>query len=82
MANTQLQYEDRLFIEECVRSNVGVIEIAYKLNKSVTTIYSELKRGDTGKIDKNYKKIYSAEVGQKKYMDNKRKCGRKSTTDK
>ncbi len=82
MASIQLNYEDRVFIEESLQNGVSIVEIAYKLGKSTTTIYTELKRGDTGKFDEYYQRIYSAKLGQKTYMDNKRKCGRKSTTDK
>ncbi|MFV0520171.1 MAG: helix-turn-helix domain-containing protein [Lachnospirales bacterium] len=78
MARIQLDYKDRLFIEESLRNGVSIVEIAYKLDKSVTTIYSELNRGDTGNIDENYKKIYSAKLGHQTYLENKSRCGRKT----
>ncbi len=73
-----LKYEDRLFIEESLKKGISITEIAYKLNRSLQTIYAELKRGDTGEVNKLYEKEYSAELGQKTYMKRKRRCGRKA----
>lgn len=75
---SQLKYSDRVIIEEDYRRGLKPIQIATKLNVSIATIYREFERGYTGKLDKTFQREYSAELGQKTYMENKRKCGRKA----
>ncbi len=73
-----LTYDERKYIEKSIKDGKEIIEIAYKLEKSITTIYREIERGFTGEINLIYGREYSAELGQKTYMENKMKCGRKS----
>ena len=46
----------------------------------VATIYKELKRGDTGQLDKNMRREYSAELAQRRLIENIKCRGRKSPT--
>ncbi len=74
----QLQYEDRLFIEKSIKSGVKLIEIAFRLDKSLQTIYTELKRGAIIELDDNCRAKYSADLAQENYKSNKKRCGRKA----
>ncbi len=73
-----LTYEERQYIESSLKEGKEIIEIAYKLEKSITTIYREIERGFTGEMNLIYGREYSAELGQRTYMENKLKCGRKA----
>ena len=49
-------------------------------SQGVATIYKELKRGDTGQLDKNMRREYSAELAQRRLIENIKCRGRKSPT--
>lgn len=53
-------------------------DIATKLGFNLSTIYREIERGMCDSIDSNYKTIYmySPEIAQKNYKQNREKCGR------
>lgn len=53
-------------------------DIADKLGVHVTTIYNELKRGDTGALDKNMRPGYSPLLAQQRIQENMRRRGRKT----
>ena len=91
--NTKSQHlniEERKIIERLLNLGVAKKEIARLLNRNITTIRDEIKRGtviqrkakkyisksadDTGYIE--YEK-YFAEVGQSRYEKNRLHCGRK-----
>ena len=58
-------------------------DIAARLGVNHVTVYRELKRGETGKLDKNGRMAYSAELGQKTLNENFRRRGnRKATANK
>ncbi|MFV0503235.1 MAG: helix-turn-helix domain-containing protein [Lachnospirales bacterium] len=78
MAFTQMNLEERRFVEKNYNDGMRIAEIASSLRKSANTIYNELHRGATEEIKEDGKKVYSAEVGQKRYMQKKRNCGQKS----
>ena len=65
--------EERKALE--VRYNAGqsVPGIADAMGFSFSTIYKELKRGDTGKMDANGRAGYSAELGQQRLYNAKQR---------
>ena len=65
--------EERKALE--VRYNAGQSGpgIADAMGFSFSTIYKELKRGDTGKMDANGRAGYSAELGQKRLYNAKQR---------
>lgn len=62
----KLSFTKRCEIEELYKAGVEIKKIAEKLKVHNSTIYYELKRGNTNCTDK----IYSAEIGQLKYEKN------------
>lgn len=52
-------------------------DIADSLGVHVATIYKELKRGDTGDIDRNMRQGYSAKLAQLRLQKNFKCRGRK-----
>ena len=82
MANKYLTLKDRKKIAEMYESEAMVVDIAYKIGCHPSTIYDELRRGDTGELDENQRPGYDPEKGQKAAMEairargNRRKaCG-------
>ena len=55
----------------------SVAEIAMKLGCSSTTVYDELKRGRTGQLDKNQRRAYDPDLGQRAVQANVRHCGKR-----
>lgn len=52
-----------------------IADIAEALAVNPNTIYNELKRGFTGRLDLNQRREYDPELGQKVAMDGLRKRG-------
>lgn len=73
----RLKYKDRLLISEMYLSEKSAMEIAVSVGASLNTIYVELQRGDTGKLDKNQRREYSPELAQRRVQENVRRCGGK-----
>ena len=53
----------------------SAVEIAKGLGRSPGTIYAELTRGHTGRLDRNSRPQYDPERGQAVYQANLRKRG-------
>ena len=70
----RLKYKDRLRISEMYLSEKSAMEIAVSVGASLNTIYVELQRGDTGKLDKNQRREYSPELAQRRVQENVRRC--------
>lgn len=77
IALARLKYKDRLRISEMYLSEKSAMEIAVSVGASLNTIYVELQRGDTGKLDKNQRREYSPELAQRRVQENVRRCGGK-----
>ena len=78
-----LSYDDRKRIEQAYNSGAEISDIAASLGVNQTTIYRELKRGETGELDNNGRIGYSADIGQQTLHDNFRRRGnRKPATAK
>ena len=73
----RLKYKDRLRSSEMYLSEKSAMEIAVSVGASLNTIYVELQRGDTGKLDKNQRREYSPELAQRRVQENVRRCGGK-----
>lgn len=74
-------FDQRKKIEEMYSRGVPVKIIADKTGVSASSIYCELKRGTNGKLDKNFRPKYSAELAQKNVQDSLRRRGRKKEGD-
>ncbi len=66
-------FEDRKKIEKMYSAGKTVQEIAVEMKRNRATIYNELRKGDTGEMDKNGRPGYSAEVAQKYTYEVKQK---------
>ena len=64
MGKRHLTLKDRAELEALYNKGRGVEEIAAKLKVHRSTVYNELKRGDTGEMDGNGRIGYSAELAQ------------------
>ena len=69
LANKYLTLEDRKKISEMYESEARVVDIAYRIGCHPSTIYDELRRGDTGTLDKNQRHGYDPVKGQKAAME-------------
>ena len=87
---THINEAERQVIERLLKNNTPKKQIARMLNRSITTIRKEIKRGSVEQIkDKPTKKPsknksiyeteikYFADVGQRIYETNRKNCGRK-----
>lgn len=61
--------DDRRKIEERWLAGDSIINIAECLGTHRSTIYLELKRGDTGEMDRNGRGGYSAELAQRELFN-------------
>ena len=73
MGKRHLTLKDRAELEALYNKGRGVEEIAAKLNVHRSTVYNELKRGDTGEMDSNGRIGYSAELAQQEIINNYRR---------
>ena len=69
--------EERKKIEELYAIGTPIKIIAEQTGVSASSIYCELKRGQDGKLDKNFRPKYSAELAQKNVMESLRRRGRR-----
>ena len=65
--------EERKVLETRYNAGQSVPGIADAMGFSFSTIYKELKRGDTGKMDANGRAGYSAELGQQRLYNAKQR---------
>lgn len=63
---------DRQQIEELYGAGMMPVEIAAKIGVHNATIYNELRRGDTGEIDRNGRIGYSAALAQSRVYNRRR----------
>lgn len=72
MSKRHLMLRDRMELERLYGIGFGAAEIATKLKVHRSTVYNELKRGDTGEMDENGRFGYSAELAQQRLLENYR----------
>ena len=73
-----LTLADRQALEALYLKGERVQDIADNIGVHVATVYKELKRGETGKLDRNMRKEYSAKLAQRRLAENFRKRGRRT----
>lgn len=72
----RLTMSDRRTLAKMYADEKSVLEIANKLGCHPQTIYDELKRGATGKLDKNHRQEYDPDLAQRTVQANVHRCGR------
>lgn len=76
-----LTLSDRERIEKEYAAGERPADIATAIGVHVATIYKELKRGDTGQLDENMRQEYSAQLAQRRLMENFKCRGRRIQTE-
>lgn len=69
---------DRQKLESLYLKGERVQDIADAIGVHVATVYKELKRGETGGLDRNMRREYSATLAQRRLAENFRKRGRRT----
>ena len=64
MAGKYLTLQDRKTIAKMYREEARVLDIAIKIGCHPATIYEELRRGDTGKLDERQRPEYDPKLAQ------------------
>ena len=77
MRSPSFKLADRLRIETMYAQGASVAEIAADLSCQDQNVRRELRRGSTGKLDRNSRVGYSAAIGQARFMEASRRKGRK-----
>lgn len=77
MKGKYLTERERYVIEELLKAGVAIKQIAQQLDKAVSTIYLEIKRGTVEFLDKDWRtyKKYCADVAQRRYVECSRNKG-------
>lgn len=70
-----LQLKDRRALARLYKRGDRIEDIAKALDVSQNTIYNEIKRGFTGKLDINQRRDYDPEKAQRAVMENLRRRG-------
>ena len=73
MTKRHLNLQDRMGLEALYGKGRGIEQIAATLQVHRSTVYNELKRGDTGEMDGNGRMGYSAELAQRTVIENYRR---------
>ena len=71
-----LTMTDRLRIEKWLKMGMKPREVADKLRVHVSTIYRELKRGETGGLDRNQRRAYNPVLAQQRVQENFKRRGK------
>lgn len=74
-----LTFEDRKRLEALYKDNKSPADIAAELGVHLATIYRELKRGGTGKLDKNGRNGYKAKIAQQTVQDSIKRRGHRAS---
>ena len=73
-----LTLADRQTLEALYLEGDRVQDIADQIGVHVATVYKELKRGETGGLDRNMRREYSATLAQRRLAENFKRRGRKT----
>lgn len=76
-----LTHEQRLQIEKWYKAGERPVDIAARLGIHTATIYHELQKGYTGRLDKNQRNEYSADKAQTVFFQNLQNRGRKTVSE-
>ena len=72
-----LNYADRQTIQSMWAKGSDPKEIASHIGVHLATIYHELKRGETGRFDRNQRNEYDANVAQRRFYESLKARGKK-----
>lgn len=72
-----LSFEDRQVLERRWADGENAVQIAKVLGVCSSTVYVELRRGDTGELDSNFRRAYSAARGQRAFQESLSRRGRR-----
>lgn len=72
-----LSFEDRLVLERRWADGENAAQIAKDLGVCSSTVYVELRRGDTGELNDDFRRAYDAERGQRAFQESLRRRGRR-----
>lgn len=75
-----LTLQDRKKISKLYLEETRVLDIANKIGCHPATIYEELRRGYTGKLDKNQRREYDPLLAQQKVQEAIRRRGNRLNT--
>lgn len=70
-----ITYADRQKIEWMWLDGAGTKDIAREIGVSVPAIYAELPKGQNGKIDKNQRLAYVADLAEQNIQESMRRRG-------
>lgn len=73
-----LTLADRIRLERLYQNGDRPQDIADAIGVHVATVYKELKRGDTGELDRNMRQGYSAELAQRRLQESFKRRGRRA----
>lgn len=73
-----LTLADRIRLERLYQNGDRPQDIADAIGVHVATVYKELKRGDTGELDRNMRQGYSAELAQRRLQESFKCRGRRA----
>lgn len=73
-----LTLADRQTLEALYLEGDRVQDIADQIGVHVATVYKELKRGETGGLDRNMRREYNATLAQRRLAENFKRRGRKA----
>ena len=69
-------YQDRQQISARYLNDERVADIAAALGLSLTSVYRELKRGETGSLDRNQRMAYDPTLAQRRTQKNLKRRGK------
>lgn len=75
MSGKYLTLKDRRLIAKMYSAEERVLDIANKVGCHPATIYEELRRGDTGRLDARARKEYDPELAQRSVQEAIRRRG-------
>lgn len=75
MACKYLTLQDRKKIARLYLEEARVLDIANKIGCHPATVYEELRRGNTGRLDKNQRREYDPMLAQQKAQEAIRRRG-------
>lgn len=81
MSCRYLTFENRKSLEALYSAGEELSTIAEALGVHLATIYRELIRGDTGKLDQNGRNGYNAELAQSNVQQSLKRRGRKAAAN-
>ena len=71
-----ITYQDRQQISARYLNDERVADIAAALGLSLTSVYRELKRGETGSLDRNQRMAYDPTLAQRRTQENLKRRGK------